>query len=105
MEMLPESLPCTERRPKLQLVQPTGSRVQLAARRSMWRAPRLAPVIWCLRGMIVYVQKPRHRAWVSARVECMVGYRARLSNPMHGINGWYHIDSVRVRHDDHLAMR
>lgn len=97
-EMLPESLPRTERRPpKLKLVP--------SSRRAMHRAPRLAPVIWCLRGMLVFVQKPRQRAWVSARVECMVGYRARLSNPMHGINGWYHIDSIRVRHDNHLALR
>jgi hypothetical protein len=73
-------------------------------RRAMWRKPRLVPVIWCLRDMLVFVQKPRHRAWVPARVQCMVGYRARLSNPMHGIDGWYHIDSIRVRHDDHLAM-
>lgn len=99
IEMLPESLPRTERRlPKLKLV-------PSPARRAMWRVPRLAPVIWCLRGMLVFVQKPRQRAWVSARVECMVGYRAHLSNPMHGVNGWYHIDSIRVRHDNHLALR
>ncbi len=97
-EMLPESLPRTERRPpKLKLV-PSPAR-------SMWRAPKLVPVLWCLRGMLVFVQKRGQRAWVSARVECMVGYRARLTNPMHGINGWYHIDSIRVRHDDHLAWR
>ena len=96
--MLPESLPRPESRPKLQLV-PRPARLALG------RSPRLVPIIWCLKGTLVYVQKPRQRAWVSARVVCMVGYRARLTNPLHGVDGWYHIDSIRVRHDSHLALR
>ena len=69
------------------------------------RPTPLVPAIWCIRGMLVYVRGPKQRGWVSALVNCMCGYRAKLSNPMHGIDGWYHLDSIRVPHDSHLAMR
>lgn len=84
-------------RPKLSLV-------PSASRRAMWRPPRLVPVCWCVRGMNVYVRQPT-RGYVLATVRCMSGYRARLSNPMHGIDGWFHLDSIRVRADNHLALR
>lgn len=73
-------------------------------RRLVWRPRALVPVCWCVRGMTVYVRKPG-RGWVIGVVKGMAGYRAKLSNPMHGIDGWYHIDSLRVPPGSLLALR
>jgi hypothetical protein len=92
------TVPTTAARPALTLL-PTP------ARRLLWRPPPLVPVCWCIRGMTVYAPKSNGRGWVLCVVRCMSGYRARVSNPLHGIDGWYHLDSLRVPRGSTLALR
>jgi hypothetical protein len=62
----------------------------------------LVPVCWCPRGAKVYVR--HRRTWVLATVLCQAGSRARLSNPLHRIDGWFHVESVRVLAGSGLAL-
>lgn len=68
------------------------------------RAKPLVPVSWCVSGQLVYAPKHK-RGMILCVVVCTGGYRARVVNKLHGIDGWFHMDSLRVRKDSYFAMR